>query len=208
MNKEVRYLYAVHPKRPIKNLGDISLIRTPKSLQLTLEEVKICLKSGSVYRRFANQNVSHKVTLLNAERLHNAKYMTEEEYGKLVSARLAGERGTVVVEEPIEKEVIDDTVKEESVVETPVEEIVEEVIDEKEPEEVISEESNEVVEEVIDDEETIDSTDVEKTEEKVEETVEQESEDVDDEEEITPSIIEEKKPQNYNNYNNHKKHKK
>lgn len=76
-----RYLYSVHPKRVIKNLSDtIPVIRTNKTLSLTLDEVRICLKSATVYRRFANENRIERVTISNVERFHNARFMTEKEY--------------------------------------------------------------------------------------------------------------------------------
>ena len=103
--EDVRFSYCVKPRRPIKNIGDISVIRTPKTLKLTLDEVLQCIPCGPVYRRFVNENRNERVTSTNAARLHNEKYMTEEEY----EAFLAGGNTVAVndnlntVEEVVEK---------------------------------------------------------------------------------------------------------
>ena len=114
MQNETRYLYSINPKRVIKFLGGVQLnppIRVSKSLNLTKSEVLECLKSGSVYRRFANEGRLARVTLLNVDRLHQAKFMTESEYEKTLSGTL---RGTTVVESKVqeEKPVIEETPKE------------------------------------------------------------------------------------------------
>ena len=83
MNEEIRFLYSINPKKLIRFLNGnpiIPPIRTSKTLSLTKEEVRECLKYGSLYRRFANEGVNVRVTLNNIDRLHNAKLMTEEEY--------------------------------------------------------------------------------------------------------------------------------
>lgn len=117
-----RYLYSVHPRKPIKNLSDVAIIRVPKSLSLTLEDVLTCLKSAVVYRRFANENKIERVTILNAERLHNAKFMTEEEYEKFLIAK-AGDTKNVTaapVTKVTEESRVEHSEKEEKVVEPEV----------------------------------------------------------------------------------------
>ena len=114
-----RYLYSVHPRKPIKNLSNVAVIRVPKSLSLTLEDVLTCLKSAVVYRRFANENKIERVTILNAERLHNAKFMTEEEYEKFLIAK-AGDTKNVTIAAPVTETVVDHSEKEEKVVEPEV----------------------------------------------------------------------------------------
>ena len=87
MNEEIRFLYSINPKKLIRFLNGnpiIPPIRTSKTLSLTKEEVRECLKYGSLYRRFANEGVNVRVTLNNIDRLHNAKLMTEEEYEKFL----------------------------------------------------------------------------------------------------------------------------
>ena len=94
---ENTFLYSVYPKRVIKELPTTTPIRTPKSLYLTKDQVKICLKYGSVYRRFANEKRNEKVTILNVDRLHNATFMTEEEYDKFKDSLVSDKRGSVIV---------------------------------------------------------------------------------------------------------------
>ena len=184
MEDEVRYLYSVSPKKPIKGLlADGRPINSPKSLQLTIEEVKKCMNCGSVYRWFANEDRRERVTALNIERLHNEKFYTEEEYASAKFDNVAGNNGTVVdtkVEtEPVVEEVapvVEEVVEEvpAAVEETPVvvtEEDsanVEETVTVEEPiaEEVKAEEA--VTEEAVVNEVTADETPVVE-EEKVEE---------------------------------------
>ena len=88
--EETRYLYSVNPRKVIKFLhGEqiIPPIRVAKTLSLTKEEAKECLKYGSVYRRFANENRNERVTTRNIDRLHNAKYMDEKEYSEFVQSQ-------------------------------------------------------------------------------------------------------------------------
>lgn len=189
-----RFLYSVNPKRVIKTVAGIPVIRSPKSLQLSKEEVRECLKYGAVYRRFANEGRNEKVTTSNVDRLHNAKFISEEEWQKC-NGIVDDARGTVintlqdevtdVVEEPKKEEVI------EPVEETVVEEISEEVVEVTE--EVVEEVSEEAEEEVV--------------EETTEETVETDEEESEASEEAEEEVVEEakEKTNNYNNHNNYKK---
>ena len=153
-----RFLYSVHPKRVIKNVPGVSVIRTPKSLYLNKEDVKICLKGGSVYRRFANEARNEKVTISNIDRLHNAKFMTEEEYKKFLESEIDSKRGTVINDKEDEPKVVEEETTEEVV------ENSEEKVEELETVEV--EEESTVNDEVV--EETTEEV-VENSEEKVEE---------------------------------------
>ena len=136
--EDLRFLYSVNPKKVIKNLSGVSVIRTPKSLQLTKEDVIECLKYGSVHRRFANENKIEKVTIDNVDRLHNAKYISEEEWKKIIKD--GGDiTGTVTIVDEPEKVV-------EIVESATEEEVVEEVIAETTEEEpAVVEETEEVV---------------------------------------------------------------
>ena len=173
MANETRYLYSINPKKVIKFLcGNMMKppIRVSKSLRLTKEEVLDCLKYGSVYRRFANENRIERVTTLNIDRLHNEKFLTEEEYYKMMTTKESDDnRGTVINEEPFveEKEVV------EQVEEThqEVEDTVEEEIAESEKEDVEFEEDSkeEVEEESVEDTEPTQSPVEEATEESSEE---------------------------------------
>lgn len=81
---EQRYLYTVNPKRPIRNLNDnIPLLRVPKTLSLTKEEVLKCLEGGSVYRRFSNQGLLEKVNKYDIDRVHRDKFISKQDWEKL-----------------------------------------------------------------------------------------------------------------------------
>ena len=156
-----RFLYSVHPKRVIKNVPGANAIRTPKSLYLTKEDVRICLKGGSVYRRFANEARNEKVTISNVDRLHNAKFMTEEEYKKFLESEIDSKRGTVINDEKDESKV-----EEVKTVDKSEEKVEEPKIDEVPVEtlEIINDEKAESKVEEVETTETVD-----KSEEKVEE---------------------------------------
>lgn len=123
-----RFLYSVYPKQPIKNvINGIPLLRVSKTLNLTKEEVKGCLKCGTVQRRFANENKVERVTLSNLDRLHNAKFIAEEKYADFKLSQIADNRGTVIggtVNAPVETtetEVKEEVEETSTVTETPVE---------------------------------------------------------------------------------------
>ena len=146
---EQRYLYSINPKTRIVNIPGIAVIRSPKSLSLSKDEVVKCLKVATVYRRFANENKIEKVTNLNIDRLHNAKFISEEQW-KVMNIGAEEERGTVVnnAVEEIVPEVVEETVEEVApAVEEVVEETVEEVVEENNNESEEVESKEEVVEE-------------------------------------------------------------
>ena len=125
---EVRFLYSVNPKKPIKTIKTIPVLRAPKSLQLTKEEVRECLKYGSVYRRFANEGRNERVTINNVDRLHNAKFMTEDEYAAFLKANIDSKTGTVINNVAVVKEepIVNNNVTVDEVVEAEKELSVEE----------------------------------------------------------------------------------
>ena len=90
-----RFLYSVFPKMLIKNLPGVPAFKNSKSLSLTKDEVKICLRSGSVYRRFANESKTEKVNLSNIDRLHHDRFMTEEEYEEFKKRSVDSNRGQI-----------------------------------------------------------------------------------------------------------------
>lgn len=178
---ETRFLYSVYPKLPIKKvIAGVPVLRVNKSLYLTKEEVAGCLKFGTVQRRFANENKIEKVTPSNLDRLHNAKYMTEEEYEKFKKSQISDNRGSIIDATPIlPKTVVEEpvvtTTTEEPVVEETEEVIVIEPVVEQTTEEVTN--TEEVVEETnnteeIDDEIVVEPVVEETTEEVVTEPVE------------------------------------
>lgn len=126
MEEEIKYLYSVNPRRTIKLKGLLPL-RTSKSLYLSKDQVRECLKYGSVYRRFANINRIEKVVGLDVDRLHNAEFYTPEEWAKKLA------NGEVTVEETKPEVVEEPTVEEPN---------KDEVINKGEPDTVV-EEANE-----------------------------------------------------------------
>ena len=92
------YLYSVHPKRIIKGLESVDVIRAPKSLYLTLEDVKKCIRLGTVYRRFSSSDIA-RVNTANVERLHNEKHMNEDEYKQFLIAQSSAGQQTVTKHE-------------------------------------------------------------------------------------------------------------
>ena len=140
-NANERFLYEIRPIKPIKDLIPGKGIKAPCSMQLTKEEALHCMKYGSVYRNFSDSGMNPiRVTGSTIDRLHNAKFISEDEWMKKIG-----------------KEIVSEQQEEESTVEeTPVEEvpvITEEVVEEN----TIVEESP-VVEEVVE-EETIETED-------------------------------------------------
>lgn len=127
---EKTYLYSVNPRRTVTGLKNVKAFRSPKSLFLTLDDVKECLKNASVHRRFANEGIFEKVTIGNCERLHNDRFMTEEEYEEFKKNQLSKNSATVKAQ-PKQEEVkkVEAPKVEEKVVEEKKETVVEEVVD-------------------------------------------------------------------------------
>ena len=163
--EEVRFLYSVYPKKPIKGILENGRpINSGKSLSLTIDQVRKCMECGTVYRWFANEDKLIKVTSLNIERLHNEKLISEEEF-KSNKNDVAPVVEEVKVEEPAP--IIEETIVEEviapAVDEAPVEEVKEEVVEE-------------IVEEKVDETPAVEETVVEEVANEspiVEETVEE-----------------------------------
>ena len=196
-NKDVAYLYSVHPKRIIKTLSDKSIvIRRPQSLFLNLEDVKECLKYGSVYRRFANESRNERVTLRNVERLHNAKFMTEEEYEKLNKK---------------ETEEVVEYAPRATVINTIVEPVIEEAAEPEEVQEEVIPAEEEVAEEAVTEDESeindvTESFEVENSESPESDETQEESDEV---VEVEPAVNEEQgngPERKENRYNNNKQH--
>lgn len=188
--EETRFLYSVNPRRVIKNLSEVPVVRTAKSLYLTKEDVAICIKHGPVYRRFANEKRNERVTTLNIDRLHNAKYMTEEEYKLFLAGELSADRGTVTEPAP---EVV-----------API--VPDSVTPESEPTAVVTEPE---IEEVEYNEETVELEEVvenEAVEAPVQEPVETEESVEEVSEDNSVEVSEEDKKQNNRDYYGKKKH--
>ena len=62
--------YLVKPKAPVRGLKeDVGVVLRPKILKLDKDDVKTCLKYGSVYRRFSQDELV-KVTTANLDEVH------------------------------------------------------------------------------------------------------------------------------------------
>lgn len=72
-----RFLYEIHPHRPIKNLIPGRSIIKPCSMKLTKEEVLTCMKSGPVFRAFPGKDLI-RVTGSNLDQLHTDKFVEEK----------------------------------------------------------------------------------------------------------------------------------
>lgn len=75
---ESRFTYSINPRRIFRLDG--ATYRTPTTLKLTKEEVLEAIKTGPVYRRFTNEGFNKRVTGLNLDRLHNERYISEQEW--------------------------------------------------------------------------------------------------------------------------------
>lgn len=107
---EAIFLYTVKPRRTIVGLsGSCKVLRTNKSLYLTKEDVYLCLKNATVYRRFANEGINERVTIDDVERVHREEYIPADKWAEFLAKEASKGHGTVVVEDPKENE------KEESV---------------------------------------------------------------------------------------------
>lgn len=158
---EQTYLYEVRPHRIITGIHGVPYIRSPRAVYLTKDEVYICLQNGSVYRRFANLDKLERVTVTNVDRLHNEKFISEEEWigtkKEEPTAAPAVEEPKVepVVEEPKQEEAPAAVEEEPASVEEPVveadeaapEEVAEAPVEEVEATEKEGSDDSEVVEE-------------------------------------------------------------
>ena len=122
---ETRYLYQVNPRVPMV-LSEINF-RSPKSAELTKDDVLKALPKAAIFRRFTDR--IERVNTMNLDRLHNEKFMTEKEYEEYLLEK-DNKRGQVVVEEKVSVAEAPDKV-EDPVVETKVsepEKVEEEVV--------------------------------------------------------------------------------
>ena len=139
---EDRYLYEIHPVRPIQT-KDGKLVKKACSILLTKEEVKTYLKKCPVYRKVSGAtNKMIRVTLSNLDEVH-----TPSGYGEVKPVSVTPNTTNV--------NIIDES-KPEHVVETPVP-IVEEAIVEETPVVEDTKEEEPVVQDEVADSDTIDS---------------------------------------------------
>ena len=130
-NANERFLYEIRPIKPIKDLIPGKGIKAPCSMQLTKEEALHCMKYGSVYRNFSDSGMNPiRVTGSTIDRLHNAKFISEDEWMKKIGKEIVSEQQeeqSTVEETPVEEVPVTEEVVEENTIkeETPV---VEEVV--------------------------------------------------------------------------------
>ena len=133
-NANERFLYEIRPIKPIKDLIPGKGIKAPCSMQLTKEEALHCMKYGSVYRNFSDSGMNPiRVTGSTIDRLHNAKFISEDEWMKKIGKEIVSEQQeeqSTVEETPVEEVPVTEEVVEENTIveETPV---VEEVAEEE-----------------------------------------------------------------------------
>lgn len=186
MEESITFAYQVNTRMPITGLS-IGNLRSPKTVELTKEDVLICVKKAPVFRRFTTGKLV-RVGTANLDRLHNEEYIDEKDWEAYLDKRGTVNEAPVKEEAPVVEEK-----KETPVVEEPVkvEETVEETVESK------TEEAAETLVEAQTEESVEDSTD-EINEEEVSEEVTENNE---------ASKEEEKGYNNNNNrYNNKKKH--
>ena len=134
-NANERFLYEIRPIKPIKDLIPGKGIKAPCSMQLTKEEALHCMKYGSVYRNFSDSGMNPiRVTGSTIDRLHNIKFISEDEWMKKIGKKIVSEQQeeeSTVEKTPVEEvPVITEEVEENTIVEeTPV---VEETVAEEE----------------------------------------------------------------------------
>ena len=89
------FLYTVKPRKAIVGLSGSKVVRTNKSLYLSKEDVLICLKNATVYRRFANEGINERVTIDNVERVHRENYIAESDWAAFCAQEKSKDHGTV-----------------------------------------------------------------------------------------------------------------
>lgn len=188
-----KYLYEVHPLRPVLTPIEGRYTRRPFSADFTVEEVKELMPNARVYRRFPDKMEIVPVTGANLEDLHRPKFDTidkveiakmdddKEEVGKEPKAVVPAREPAAVAEDPNHEPqpaAVDETKKEVSAAEqvstTESAEITEET--KNEAEEVVEAEipaSEEISEEVSENEEKeadLEEDDTQKLEKQVSES--------------------------------------
>ena len=83
---ESKFKYEVHPRIPIRTLIPQQAIIRPTQLDLTKEEVKLCLKHGPVYRIF-DRATQVQATLYNLDELHVEKYNAPKANGDVLPTK-------------------------------------------------------------------------------------------------------------------------
>lgn len=144
---ESKFKYEVHPRIPIRTLIPQQAIIRPTQLDLTKEEVKLCLKHGPVYRIF-DRATQVQATLYNLDELHVEKYNAPKANGDVLPTKKTTVCESIVipkkeeapapvveepapVAEPVIPEVVEEAPVEEQATELPTEEapVEEHVVD-------------------------------------------------------------------------------
>lgn len=232
-----KFKYEVHPRIPIRNLIPQKAITRPTQLDLSKDEVKLCLKHGPVIRLF-DRTTQVKVTLYNLDEVHVAKYNAPASKGNIDPAKKtdvyetivipkAEEKAPVVEEAPATPVVEEPKAEEPIVVEPiptaePVQEaapsaeepvavapipVVSNIVEEKAP--VVEESAPEVpVEAASEEAEVVESSEEENAEESTEDDDTEDSEDDEEDEEEEEPVAGQPNGQNSNQYHPNKKKKK
>ena len=202
---ETKYRYEIHPRIPIRKLFN-KVIAKDTTMELTIEEVRECLKFGPVYRRFDAANVI-RVTVDNIEDLHREFFKKPAvpvapkpvEAAPAVEEKKVEEAVAPVVEEtPVVEEKVEESapVEETAVVEDHVDEKTEEapVVTEEPVAEPVVEEQAEVTESPVVEDPATEAVEVVAEEAPVEETVPEAPVEEPVEEEKTPESSEDEIP--------------
>ena len=162
MSENNMFLYTVKPRKTIIGLsGSTKVIRTNKSLYLTKEDVYLCLKSATVYRRFANEGFNERVTIDDVDRVHREFYISPEDWKKFQVEEKSANHGSVVIAtEEVIKPVSDIKVKEPEVLkESEHSETTNEIVETEEAPNPVKEKENEDA--IVESQDDKDDTEVE-----------------------------------------------
>lgn len=219
---DIKFKYEVHPRIPIRTLIPQKAVIRPTQLDLTKDEVKLCLQHGPVFRVF-DRNTQVRATLYNLDELHVEKYSTPGTKANVDPAKKVDVCESIVIpkteedkeeipslEELIPKEEAPVVEEEPEIKENPIEEapIAEKIIAEEAP--VVEEPAPEApIEEPTETEESVES-DINENKEEVSEIPSEESVEADeeDEEDDVEEEEEDSEIQHSNQYHPQRKKKK
>lgn len=132
---DVKFRYEIHPRVPMRNVLDKAIIK-PTVVELTMGQVRECLKYGPVYRRF-NADHIERVTAFTINALHQEKF-DPEALNNTLSKTEEVKHSKIRFNE--EKKVKTPVIEEKVVEEASIEKVAPEVVEQVETPEVITEE--------------------------------------------------------------------
>ena len=74
MADDVKYMYHIHPFKPIHKLVAGTALRKPTAMLLSKEEVKIAMESGPVYKVFPDHPSPIRIVRSEIDKYHKATY--------------------------------------------------------------------------------------------------------------------------------------